>query len=74
MEDLDVLVDDTLKEKYPLYYKLLIYKIDGKSNLEIQQLLYEEFDITYTVEYISSLWRNKIPKMIAEKAKENYLL
>ena len=74
MEDLDVLVDNTLKEKYPLYYKLLIYKIDGKSNLEIQQLLYEEFDITYTVEYISSLWRNKIPKMIAEKAKENYLL
>lgn len=55
MEDLDILIEDTLKEKYPLYYKLLIYKIDGKSNLEIQELLKDEFDITYTVEYLSSL-------------------
>jgi hypothetical protein len=30
MEDLDALVDQTLKDKYPLYYDLLIYKIDGK--------------------------------------------
>ena len=74
MEDLDNLVDATLKDEYPLYYKLLIYKIDGKSNAEIQELLNDEFGITYTVEYLSSLWRNKIPKMIAEKAKENYLM
>ena len=74
MEDLDELVDSTLKEKYPLYYKLVIYKIDGKSNAEIQELLKDEFGITYTVEYLSSLWRNKIPKMIAEKAKEDYLI
>jgi len=74
MEDLDVLVDDTLREKYPLYYKLLIYKIDGRSNAEIQEALNDEFGITYTVEYLSSLWRNKIPKLIAEKAKENYLI
>lgn len=74
MEDLDNLVDATLKDEYPLYYKLLIYKIDGKSNAEIQELLNDEFGITYTVEYLSSLWRNKIPKMIAEKAKEDYLM
>lgn len=74
MEDLDDLVDATLKEQYPLYYKLLIYKIDGRSNAEIQELLNDEFGITYTVEYLSSLWRNKIPKMIAEKAKEQYLM
>ena len=74
MEDLDVLVDSTLKKDFPLYYKLLIYKIDGRSNLEIQEALKDEFGITYTVEYLSSLWRNKIPKLIAEKAKENYLI
>lgn len=74
MEDLDNLVDLTLKDDYPLYYKLLIYKIDGKSNLEIQNLLMQEFNITYTGEYISHLWRNKIPKLIAEKAKEQYIL
>ena len=75
MLDLDNLVEDTLNnEKYQLYYKLLIYKIDGKQNIEIQELLEKEFNQTHSVEYLSSLWRNKIPKMIAEKAKENYLM
>ena len=73
MESLDELVDKTLKEKYPLYYSLLIYKIDGKSNLEIQKLLEEEHGIKHSVEYISSLWRNKIPKLIAEQAEIDFL-
>jgi hypothetical protein len=72
--DFERLVDKALKEKYPIYYKLLIYKIDGKTNLEIQDLLEKEFGIKHSIEYISSLWRNKIPKLIAEKAKENYLI
>lgn len=74
MEDLDNLIECTLRNEYPLYYKLLIYKIDGKQNVEIQELLGEEFGITYSVEYISSLWRNKIPKLLSERAKENYLI
>lgn len=74
MQDLDNLIEKTLKDIYPLYYKLLIYKIDGKSNADIQILLEQEFGLTYTVEYLSSLWRNKIPKLLAEKAKEDYLI
>ena len=74
MEDLDVLVDKTLKDKYPMYYDLVIYKIDGLQNAEIQQLLYEKYDIRHSVEYISSLWRNKIPKLIAETAVNDYLI
>ena len=74
MEDLDALVDKTLKDKYPLYYDLLIYKIDGKQNIEIQSLLEEKHGIKHSVEYISSLWRNKIPKLIAEQAQEDYLM
>ena len=74
MEDLDNLIEKTLRNEYPLYYKLLIYKIDGKQNAEIQQLLDDEFGITYSVEYLSSLWRNKIPKLLAEQAKEDYLM
>ena len=74
MEDLDNLVEKTLRDNYPLYYKLLIYKIDGKQNVEIQELLDEEFGIKYSVEYISSLWRNKIPKLLSEQAKEDYLM
>ena len=74
MEDLDNLIENTLRDEYPLYYKLLIYNIDGKQNLEIQNLLEQEFGIKHSVEYLSSLWRNKIPKLIAENAKEEYLM
>ena len=71
--DLERLIDKALKEKYPIYYKLLIYKIDGKTNLEIQELLEDEFGIKHSVEYISSLWRNKIPKLISEQAENDWL-
>lgn len=74
MQDLDNLIEKTLRNTYPLYYKLLIYKIDGKSNAEIQALIKQEFNFTYTIEYLSSLWRNKIPKLLAEQAKEDYLI
>lgn len=74
MKDLDTAVDNALKDKHPLYYDLLIYKIDGKQNIEIQQLLEEKHGIKHSVEYISSLWRNKIPKLIAEQAQEDYLI
>lgn len=73
MEDLDNLIDRTLKDDYPLYYDLLIYKIDGKQNVEIQMLLEMTYGIRHSVEYISSLWRNKIPKLLAEQAKKDYL-
>lgn len=74
MEDLDNLIESTLRDKYPIYYKILIYKIDGKQNVEIQDLIEKEFNIKHSIEYISSLWRNKIPKLLAESAKEQYLM
>ena len=74
MEDIDNLIESTLKDNYPLYYDLLIYKIDGKSNLEIQELLQIKHGIKHSVEYLSSLWRNKIPKLIAETAQQEYLI
>lgn len=74
MMDLQNIIDAALKEKYPLYYDLLIYKIDGKSNLEIQQLLYNTYNISYSIEYLSSLWRKKIPKLIAEYEEKEYLV
>ena len=59
---------------YPLYMKLVECKIDGLQNIEIQSILEENFGIKHSLEYISSLWRNKIPKLIAQKAKEEYLI
>ena len=73
MEDFDKLRAEALAP-YPLYNDLTKYKIEGKSNLEIQKLLFEKHGIKHSVEYISALWRNKIPKIISKKAKEDYLI
>ena len=73
MEDLDALIEKTLKEDFPLYYDLLVYKIDGRQNAEIQLLLEKNHGTKHSVEYISSLWRKKIPKLLAEQAQEDYL-
>ena len=59
---------------YPAYQTLVQAKIDGLTNTEIQKLLAEKHDLHHTPEYISALWRNKIPKILSEKAKEDYLI
>ena len=74
MKDLEDAADAALKDKYPMYYDLMIFKIDGKSNQEIQRLLKEKYNTTHSVEYISSLWRNKIPKLIAEEEEKRALV
>lgn len=73
LADLDKICESALKN-FPLYEDIVLYKIDGRQNVEIQELLNEKYGIKHSVEYISSLWRNKIPKLIAEKAKEEYIL
>ena len=60
-------------QKYPLYEKIVIYKIDGLQNIQIAEKLQEEFGIKHTPEYISCLWRNKIPKLIASAAEDEWL-
>lgn len=71
--DLERLVDSVLEKDYPIYYDLVIYKIDGKTNDEIQQLLFESYGVKYSAEYLSSLWRKKIPKILAEAAQKDWL-
>lgn len=70
--DFDNLLEQALKP-HPVYESIVIHKIDGKTNAEIQDLLQINHGLTYSAEYISSLWRNRIPKIIAEQAKKNYL-
>lgn len=72
MESFDDLCDRALKD-YSLYEKIVLYKIDGLQNIDIQDRIEQEFGIKHSVEYISSLWRNKIPKIIASKAEDDYL-
>ena len=70
--DFENLCDKAL-QNFPLYMRLVECKIDGMQNIEIQQTLQFEFGIKHSVEYISSLWRNKIPKLIAAAAEDEYL-
>ncbi len=74
MITLEQIIDRTLKNNYPMLYDILIYKIDGKSNLDIQSQLLIKYGTTYSIEYISSLWRKKIPKLIAENAEKEELI
>ena len=72
LEDFDNISTIALKS-YPLYEKIVMYKIDGIPNLEIADKIQLEFGIKHTPEYISCLWRNKIPKLIANTAEHQWL-
>ena len=72
MWDFDNLCEKALKD-YPLYERIVTLKIDGAQNINIQQDLIENFDVKHSLEYISSLWRNKIPNIIASTAEDEIL-
>lgn len=72
IQSFEEICDQALAD-FPIYLRIIELKIDKKQNNEIQEILKEEFGKTYSIEYISSLWRNKIPKLIAEEALEDFL-
>lgn len=72
MESFDQVCEKAL-EDYPLYKEIVICKIDGRQNIDIQQILKDKFGITHSLEYISSLWRKKIPGLIASVAEDEIL-
>jgi len=71
--DLENLIEQFLKPKYPIYFDILVLKTDGATNEEIQDHLAEHWGKHHSQEYISSLWRNKIPEIIADGYRENWL-
>ena len=72
MWDFDNLCEKALKD-YPLYERIVTLKIDGAQNINIQQDLIDNFGVKHSLEYISSLWRNKIPNIIASAAEDEIL-
>ena len=65
--DLENLINVAIKPN-PVLMLILEMKIDGASNEEIQEVLPNK----HSIEYISSLWRNKIPELIAEEYKKQW--
>lgn len=72
MQDFDNLLDVAFADE-PYYARLIQLKIDGATNAQIKDILQEEFHRTNSVEHLSSLWRKKIPKMIALAAENEWL-
>lgn len=70
----DDLTDQALKDKYPILYDIMVYKIDGLSNKQIREKIQKDHNTTYSIEYLSALWRKKIPKIIADYAKEKWII
>lgn len=73
MRDFDALMKKALAP-YPAYAAIAKGKFEGLTNLQIQEILVKDHNVHHTVEYISSLWRKKIPKIIADRAKDDYLI
>lgn len=72
MFDFDALLEKTFRDE-PLLKRIVDYKIAGMQNQEIQDALAAEFNIVHSNEYISSLWRKKIPSLLASRAEDDYL-
>ena len=72
LQDFEALTERALQD-YPIYQRIVKYKINMLSNIEIHHRLQKEFGFTHSFEYISSLWRNKIPQLIANTATDEWL-
>lgn len=71
--DLEDVTEQALAEKYPLLYDLVIWKIDGLTNEQIQQNVLDKYGEYHSEQYYSSVWRKRIPKLISEQAQKNYV-
>lgn len=71
--DLEDLTEQALKEKYPLLWDVVIWKVDGLTNEEIREKVLYYYGELHSEQYYSSLWRKRIPKLIVEQFQKNYL-
>ena len=71
--DLENLVDKALLDKYPLLYDIVIWKVDGLTNEEIQEKVEAKYGEWHSEQYYSSVWRQRIPRLIVEEAQKQYV-
>ena len=70
--DLDNIIDHAF-DRYPVLYDLLQMRLMGYPGEEIKATLNARYDLQHSVQYYSTLWTQKIPKVIAEQAKKDYI-
>lgn len=58
---------------YPIYTDIVKMKLAGASHNDIRLMLKEKYHQEHTVQFVSSLWCLKIPKVIAEYEQKKFL-
>lgn len=74
LQDFEKCADQALQERKPMLYDIMLCKLKNMQNKDIQKQLEQDYGQTYSVEYISSLFNNKIPKLIAAEFEKEELL
>ena len=74
LQDFEKLADEALQEKEPMLYDIMVCKVMNMQNKDVQKQLEQDYGKTYSVEYISSLFNNKIPKLIAAESEKQELI
>lgn len=72
LEDFDRVATAAMRE-HPIYERIIECKVDGIPNAQIEKILNEEFNVNYDSVYISTIWRQKIPALIASAAEDEWL-
>jgi len=72
--DLEEVASAALEQKYPMLWDILIWKVDGRSNKQIQELALKHYGVNHTEQYYSSIWRKRIPKLISKEVQKRYIL
>lgn len=74
INDFEKLINKTLCGDYAIYLDLIKLKFKDKTSKQIAETLLQKYGHTYSTEYISILWRKKIPKLLADKAKQDWIV
>ena len=69
IQDFDHISSLALKDR-PAWERLVELKIDKVSNAAIKDIMETEYNEIHNESYWSNLWQNRIPELIAEKARE----
>ncbi len=71
--DVEDIIERGIKHSDPMLYDVLVMRLENHQNQEIRDFLQEKYGTTYSIEYLSSLFNNKIPKLIAKTAEDMQL-
>lgn len=72
--DLESVIDSALLPGHEMLYDLVLCEVDGMPGSDIVLRMEERYDVRHSEQYYSTMWRRRIPRMIAEEAQRRWLL